>query len=574
MTHLRFGEVDLVTSGPGAFLIEGLSSESGTEWGSPQPVEVTLSNMRLGPLVVRDGWEARVVFVAVRVRGVDSGALADAEAALWRETGKPNTLTWQPADGKGAPSVFEVMTSSVAGRFDDLRETLSTERTYVLRLVCRPFVRSTTKVTTAALQSGETPTTVVVADGSSTTGWTGNGTVTTSGGFVKVSPDPGPGPTLTYTASIDCTTTRYLRIRVRRLKPGTFAGIEFKVNGVTTSIVGSTPRSSDASYFYRTYIIDAGERVISSVTVECWGTGLSELAVDYIERTNLAPVLGTGRQLARQLDVPGSAPTEGSLRISSVVGQALGTVLAYTWRDDTESGWLPPIMAWLSSGGATADSDMVSGQRVSLAGSGATFTMPAVMPHGSYVLLGRMNSSVVEDVTFTYTIQATLNGSPIGPAVTGTTPVSFGSTSWVLKSPTGLLSLPTIPLPDNTEAELTITLAVSGETGTVQIDEGWLFNTDVGRLSWLGNGAPASGGPASRVWINSPTIDRPFPQYLIGTDEDGTDAFGATAGGSLMFPTEHVFEAGTMNVFTVTTGTEYAEVELDCYPRAPFHAAS
>lgn len=573
MTYLKLGQVDLVTSGPGTFLIEGLSSDSGTEWGSPRPIEVTLANLRLGPLVVQDGFEARETTVAVRIRGVDSAALATAEAALWREIGKPNTLTWQPVDGKGAASVFEVMTSSMVGRLDDLRETASLERAYVLRLVCRPFVRSVDKTIIPALLAGGSPTTVVVADGTTTTGWTGNGTVTAAGGFVTVSPGPGPGPELTYTASLDLTATRYLTIRVRREKPGTFKFIEFYVNGGFVPIVASSPRTQDAGYFYRTYTIDAGPQTVSSVRIDCFGTGLEDLSVDYIERTNLPPGSGTGRQLVRTIDVPGSAPTEGSLQITHDTS-ALGTLLAYTWRDDVDSGWTPPLMPWLTSGGATPDAARVSGQTVNVTGA-TVFEVPAAMPDGSFVLLALMKSDTPQDVRFEYQLRTKIGANYVGPTIAGEVPVSFNSTAWVVKSPTGLLHLPTLPLGPETNATLEVTIQCVMGIDLVTLDEAWLFNTDIGQLSWLavGSGAPAAGGDANRVWINSRTLERPRPEYLVGTAADGTDAYGALANAQLMFPTEHVWDPGTVNVLTVTTNALYAEAAFDCYSRAPFHVA-
>lgn len=576
MTYLKFGTVDLVDSGPGAFLVQGLSAASGTEWGSPQPIETTLANLRMGPLVVQDGYEARIAFVAVRIRGVDSGALAKAEAALWREVGKPNTLTWQPADGKGAASVFEVMTSSMAGQLNDAREAEGVEvpsRVYVLRLVCRPFVRGVDKTVIPALIAGATPTTVTVADGSTTTGWTGNGTVTASGGYVTVSPGPGPGPQLTYTAALDLTSTRYLTVRVRRERPGKFNGIEFYIDGSYAPVVATSPRTKDATYFYRTYTIDAGPQAISSLRIDCFGTGLEDLSVDYVERTNVPPGLGSARQLIRTIDVPGAAPTEGSLRIEHDTS-ALGTVLAYTWRDDADTGWAPPLMPWLTSGGATPDTARVSGQSVNVTGA-TTFEVPATMPAGSFVLLALMKSDSPQDVAFGYTLRTKIGANYVGPTVTGEIPVDFDSTGWVVKSPTGLLHLPTLPLAPETDAVLEITIQCLMGIDVIHLDEAWLLNTDIGQLSWLsvGSGAPAAGGNSNRVWINSRTLDRPRPEYLIGTAADGSDAYGALANTQLMFPTEHVWDAGTVNVLTVTTNALYAEASFDCYDRWPFHAA-
>lgn len=579
MTYLRFGSVDMVTQGPGAFLIEGLSSSDGTEWGSPRPIEVTLANLRMGPLVVQDGFEAREAFVAVRIRGADSGGLARAEAALWREVGKPNTLTWQPPDGKGPASVFEVMSSSMVGRFDDLRETLQVERAYVLRLVCRPFVRPVDKVSIPALLAGAVPTSATITDGTSTTNWSANmtgGVVSTDGDYVTAQFSGAPSDSfvrLRYAGSVDYTGTPYLTVQIRRPLGATLSTLVFSnhLGPLTPIFVSALTKSG--SHKYRTYVFEVPEEASTNFQVATQDDLNQALSVGSLVRSNVPPGLGSARQLTRSIEVPGAAPTEGSLRIEHD-SSALGTVLAYTWRDDSDSGWTPPLMPWLTSGGATPDSARVSGQSVNVTGA-TTFELPAAMPAGSFVLLALMKSDATQDVVFEYELRTKVGSNYVGPTISGEVPVAFNSTSWVVKSPTGLLHLPTLPLGPETDATLEVTIQCVLGIEVITLDEAWLFNTDVGQLSWLavGSGSPAPGGDSNRVWINSRTLDRPRPEYLVGTAADGSDAYGALANAQLMFPTEHVWDAGTVNVLTVTTNALYAEAAFDCFPRFPFHVA-
>lgn len=583
VTYLKLGVVDLVDSGPGVFLVQGLSAASGTEWGSPQPIETTLANLRMGPLVVQDGYEARVAFVAVRIRGVDSGALATAEAVLWRELGKPNTLTWQPADGRGPASVFEIMTSNMVGQLNDAREAESVEspsRIYVLRMVCRPFVRSTDKVTIPALVAGAVPSTTVITDGSTDSGWSSSSTstiVASNGDTVYAAFSGGVAADthlrLAYDTPVNYSGTPYLTVEVRRFEGASLVDLEWTLAGLPIEPVSFSGVTRAGFEKIRTFTFDVPQTTAGPLEVATTRNLSYGLGVSMLTRSNVPPGLGTARQLVRTIEVPGSAPTEGSLQISHDTS-SLGTVLAYTWRDDADTGWAPPLMPWLTSGGASADANRVSGRSVNVTGA-TVFEIPASMPDGSFVLLALMKSDATQDVVFEYQLRTKIGAHYVGPTISGEVPVSFNSTSWVVKSPTGLLHLPTLPLGPDTNATLEVTIQCVLGIDVVSLDEAWLFNTDVGQLSWLavGSGAPAAGGNANRVWINSRTLERPRPEYLIGTAEDGSDAYGALANSQLMFPTEHVWDAGTVNVLTVTSNALYAAAAFDCYARAPFHVA-
>jgi hypothetical protein len=153
---LVLGDLDLMDPEGSPFAVETLAE--GTDWGNPQPIEVAVrSLLQDGSIVVHQGDDNREVSLRVIISAPDSAALAEGEAALMAELYRANTLTYTPADGWGPPTVFSVVTSSLAHTMDDLGEVRG-ERTWSVRLVCEPFGRSVNEVSVAP-----TPTTIGTA---------------------------------------------------------------------------------------------------------------------------------------------------------------------------------------------------------------------------------------------------------------------------------------------------------------------------------------------------------------------------------------------------------------------------
>src|SRR4030095_16937821 len=133
----------------------------GTSRGAPVALEAAVKSwLQDGSIVVTQGYDNREVSLRVRLYGDNLTDLATAEAALFAELGKPNTLTWTPVNGPA--SVFGVVTSSLEFVENDDAEAVGDPwRTYSLRLVCEAFVRSASEVTAAALAASGTTTTLV-----------------------------------------------------------------------------------------------------------------------------------------------------------------------------------------------------------------------------------------------------------------------------------------------------------------------------------------------------------------------------------------------------------------------------
>lgn len=133
------GDFDLFGDGP-SYMVETLAE--GTEWGSPEPIEVVIRSLLLeSDVALNQGYTARTVGIRVIITASDSAALAQGANDLFAEVGKRNELTYTPADGFGEPTVFEVRNSSQVETPDDLAE-LRGELVISLSLTCLPFGRS------------------------------------------------------------------------------------------------------------------------------------------------------------------------------------------------------------------------------------------------------------------------------------------------------------------------------------------------------------------------------------------------------------------------------------------------
>jgi hypothetical protein len=584
---LTLGNLNLIDKNGSPFGVELLAE--GTDFGSPEPVEVVLNSLlQDGDLVVhtRDG--NREQALRIIIKAPDSAALAQGEAALMAELGKRNTLTYTPPDRWGPPTVFDVVTSSLQQIPDDLAEVRRSERHYSVRVVSAPFGRSQEEVTAAALAASGT-TTTLVNDGSATTNWTGaiNGgavSPTVDSGAVKVTNGAAVTGTvvasLTLTTSITTSSTKLLVVdwKPESMKgdPGLRAygdGVELERMGDAASPTAGFTRS----WFYVAASSIAVLRLDSTSDIPAAWVGsnpaaVRSLYVDNINRTDIRPSLGTARQLLRSVEVAGSARTQGSLAIEHETS-ALGDVYAYVYPDTPDVlGYSPPLRQYRVAGGPTVtpDSSLVSGAREDLTTGTATFDIPVRnLPQGTYILAVRTNTGGLLSPTpqLNWTVSTRLNGTTLGPVESGSWPITSSTLAYFLW-PVAHVMLPTVDMDTGAStAVVRVTLSITAPAA-VDFDEAWLFNTQIGQLLQVscGTGSPASGGPARRLFIEPPTLIRPLPAIRIGHAADRSDAYSPTGNAiaSWMVPE---FEPPRVNVFTVTTNALDAAVTLRHFPR-------
>jgi hypothetical protein len=306
------------------------------------------------------------------------------------------------------------------------------------------------------------------------------------------------------------------------------------------------------------------------------------VAVDQIDITDNP--FATGKTQTRQVAVYGSQRTELSLSILGL--DAAGTtpvglgdqVLVHTAAagDDGRAKFLACRAAAGLAG--TSDTGAVSGayNTLSTTASPTSFTFSAsTLLTGNYMAYARVRCGTVgaTELSFRAFVDPTVGDNvydPVGGAwktvpltVVGTPSVAqwpqlFQST-WVLV-PLGMLRLPPADVED---ASATITVQIARASVSVDVDDIFLCNTDVGQASILLTNI--SSGSYSAVRLDAATVDSPQEKAW----------FGAANGTMLTEPArwaggeQHTAGPGLLQVSTVTPGCATSRVSAHYYPR--FH---
>jgi hypothetical protein len=315
-----------------------------------------------------------------------------------------------------------------------------------------------------------------------------------------------------------------------------------------------------------TYWFDASSiTTLNSVHVDF--TDYSLGWVDDISRTNSLTPGATGRENYRTVDVIGSARAQASLSLVDATPAALGSTLVYTC--PVLAGMAqPPLRPYLVAGPTiTADASIISGARSPLS-TAHNFDVPAQsIQTGGHLLLARIRHASAATYTLTWSGKSRM-GTTDDVGQSGMTDVALAANVWTIVT-VAALNLPTRRLGANGVVRVTL----SAPAG-VELDEAWLFNVETGRLSWVecGTGAPASGGTASRLWLDAASLDRPEPSITLGTLATRADELGA--GEKVLSFGVHEFPPPQVNVFTATSVSTAAAIVLAYYPRWHTHVGS
>lgn len=594
--ELVFGTCPLVPADPSGLAYE-INTLAELDFGNPEPVVAPIQSLLLdGQLAEVLSYDNRNIVIRVQISAATLADVSAGERDLMAEVGGRNTLTWRPPDEFSEPTVFDVIWSRFDYTFDDLEEAQRQTRTFVITLNCAPFGRDEDETVVEAVGAGETPPTPATATMdacTATTGWaltsspsTPSSSVTIIAPFISdggvragfavgstgfQTAQPPVWSKLTRTGlSADMSTTPYLTITARVFYAGyASTGVEYRINGV---VVQPFAHSGGVRYF------DASAfGTVTSVEVMAQhqsrrGAGRVEVSVDDISRTNVPPFVGTRRMQNRLLTVGGSARTEASLSLTHET-LALGEVRIYTSAANESSGYQPPLRQYRNNsfgGSATPDSSSVSGGRSMLnAATPETYDVPASALIAGTHLLEAIIKGTTGPKAINYSA-TTLVGSTEYGTVTGIGLVTLVTTGWEIV-PIASLALPPVALPPGSTAKIRIHI---WSASAVEIDEAFIFNTDIGRLTGVicGTGTPATGGPASRVWVDTPTLDWPNPSIWLGTTEDRSDARHAiggdlTTGGEVPSQGTHLFEPGEVNLFTLSTGATDVAASLRYHRR-------
>lgn len=533
---------------------------NGYDVGSPQQVvNAVESQLFDGDLEEIARYGNREMTFRVEVSAADGEALAQGEKALMAQLGRPNTLRWLPPVPPVAPTVFDVLTSWMQVDSDndaDLDE-LRCVRVYEITCRCMPFGRGETEVVTPAIASGGgstvTPTVTVINNATSLTGWTAkvNGAPVTptldSGIWVGVGIGGAPKSVeITYTPSsaISLSGTPWLRVQ-HGLSVGALlesAHPSLRINGGAAQ----SPEISDGSYLY----YKTSETSVSSLTLVASvrpprGNPTGRFGALGLARQDVFPIIGTGRQLMRVLEIGGSAPTQGSASLEHATA-ALGAVKLYFNAEDGRGYQAPGRRNRVSGGTVTTDASTMSGARSALVSPvPETFDYPmANLQAGDYVVMVRMRATgAAGNRAITASFAPRIGSTSIVPA-TGISGTHSLATTWGFYS-LGVTSIDPASAPNGV-------FRVQVTSTDVDLDEIYLFNTTTGSLVEVdcGTGTPAVGGASNRLWVDSPTVESPWLRIYVGTAADRSDArqVAMSAIGAMDTPSLPV---GSINVLSV-----------------------
>lgn len=546
-------------------------------WGEPVPIDVTVQRwMTDGAVASTQGHENREMSFRVVISAPTSTELAAGEAALARRAGSC-LLYWIPSQGDGiAPtSVFEVWTWHLNPDFDTDREN-RLARAYEVRLTAKPWVRSKDLTSVNAVTISTSPTVTPIDTCTSTTNWTSNaGTPTTSGGAVKetVNVNLNFNFNLKRTATVSgLGATPYLQIDATLSGAQTTGlAIAVAIDSVTLSkvaqigTVGYYQIPSGTTSFNVLTVTGSG-----TATVALPGSTAVTLSVADVSATDTVGGLSTLKQLTRSLDVGGSVPTSGSLKVASPSATVLGTVLVHTYPAGGASSYSPPLRQYRSAGFSTttvtADSTCASGAHETFVNAGASagtaaYTLPQQsIPEGTYAVVGRFIFGSA--ATMTVTVASGSNNYTTTQVAQGPVTASGAGAKWGV---IGTLSLPPQDLPAESTTTIYITATATATTGTHTLDEFYLLDMTHGAVTLVQTGS----SPAfTRLWIDSPDVNQTKnrPAVYIGTWDDRSDA-AAPYYADVLSLGDHDFDPEGMTVFTVTDGVDRSAVSASFYRR-------
>lgn len=307
-------------------------------------------------------------------------------------------------------------------------------------------------------------------------------------------------------------------------------------------------------------VFDVGDVAVTSLRFALGSAILAApeyFTVSRIERSgSSAPYVGTGRQTFQSFPVHGTGRTAGSLHVGHEM--SLGSTLVCTFRDDG-SGHIPAQRANKVGGGVDViDPDAASGACTSLAAPFYVTPPISSLTPGEYLVLARLRAATAGSANFQITA-----------STSGSTVATLPTVTWVERRPitTGytVVDLGTVTLPTASTGASSLLLASvsvqavgTAETGQIDLDDLYLCNVSTGSVTAV------DAGNARHLWLNAPTVERPFPSLMGGILPDGSDAVSLSSKAALWMPA--AWEPGEQKVFVVSL-RENAVVEASYFPR-------
>lgn len=554
---------------------------NGATFGQSQAVVRQIVSMLAdGDLVSYDRSGNRVAEFDVLIEGADGVALQAGEVALRRELYRPNVVTWTPPADFSAPTVFEVVTSEMAPKFDDIDE-LRTRRVFHVTLTCAPHAQSANPVTIPALSVVEDPVIATVTNADTTSGWSA-----TISGYVGVSPpvfETNPVTVTDQGSYVQATGTigyPSLRMWVEfagvSLAATPYVMVETSGSGVNQFVLtlGGVPvtvspvLTRQASGGITLSVLETGGETLTRVDVltSSFSSSTVTINVHDISRTDTLPQV-TKKQTTRVIEVGGTERTPASIHVESTTGDDghNGLVIVHTSPEDG-SGYSPSLRRWrtdASTGPVYVDAGTLSGawEDINYIAGGFNAKVPtSSLPEGGYVLMARLRSATAGLNTGTlYWSTSTLIGDSVEQQgyTNGSIPIALGSTPVLI--PVAALSLPSVRTRTGM-VEISLQAITSG--AQIQLDEGLLFRADDDCALTIVNNFQ------DHLWLDSPDTTSSVPRVWIGPSDDNRNHPGS----ALRAMGNHVLNPDGTAVFTASLSDNPA-TEATFYRRWHSNAA-
>ena len=367
--------------------------------------------------------------------------------------------------------------------------------------------------------------------------------------------------------SVNTATEKY--VRVRSSLPavgGTPAALVCRANGAAEAPLTVAATSGDVTWYQVPPAITSVTSLHFTTTASIGEGGSLGLVVNALTLTNMPTDLSSGGKVAaRTIPAAGSVRAPAFFHLQSATpGTGLGTVLLYT-RPTLNTA--PPNLregTYSGTGTESADGSAIS-TKTSVLSSGNVhkFSKPAAgyVPGGHVLFVRVKSTSGAQTLNLSVVSKASVGSTPL-TTIVGTSPTVTAkiaaTTSWQLVA-VAALSLPETPLP----AGGWVTIELTGDNANVILDDGLIFNTDEGALTWVE--CPTT-GYGEHLWVDPPTINNPTPAYWVGGAADRSDAYGIAP---KSFGT-HFATPPTTNAYQVTTNVP-ASLDEAHYPTALAH---
>lgn len=551
--------------------------------GNADPVRaVVLSLLADGDLVRTTRFGNREVSFDVEITGPDLASVAQGEAALRREVGRGNALTWQAPDTFAVPSVFDVVYSSMSQTFNDLDE-LRRKRTFTLTLTCAPFARSQSAVTVAAIAppSTETPTTATLNNADTTSGWSasvtnrdGSGNLVSAGATVTDAGDgvnvAGSGVELSITCSlagapVTISATPFVVIETSGDLPDSITfGTVNGAHGLPVAAAYATPAGT-VRYFF-----DVGSKsvAVNSVTF-LYGSSDPYVAQTWavtvydISATDTLPTVNS-HQTARIIAGRGTERAPASIAVSpGAAGTSLGWTIVHT-APAAKGGNSPALRQYRTLGNPLfGDIATMSGEYEEVTSSPVVAQVPLPsIPEGEYALLALMRSSVAGSFKINWQARTLLPGIGYLGGTSGTATAKFDAIdTWTLV-PLDVVTLPPVRA-NGAFVQLDLSRVTTGES--IDLDEWWALRLgdDCATTVLYTN--------AGYLWLDSPDLGSPVPRVWVGGDGDRSDAHHPSY--NLCSQGAHILHPDGTAIFVATSGMDRPNVSATFFPRWHSNAA-